>query len=80
MFILVQRTDTLPEIRTMVNTDHIVAILPVAGGAKTKFYLTTGESWEIGLNFSQALALMRERVKVEAPGAAPATPPEGGRA
>jgi len=59
MFILVQRTDTLPEMRSLVNTDQIVAVLPVAGGVKTKLYLTTGESWEVALPFTRAIHLLQ---------------------
>jgi hypothetical protein len=59
MFLLVQRTDTMPEVRVLINTDHIVAILPVFGGTKSKFHLDSGEAWEIGLPFSQAQALFR---------------------
>jgi hypothetical protein len=60
MFLLVQRTDTMPEVRALINTDHIVAVLPVFGGTKTKFHLDNGETWEIGLPFSQAQNLFRE--------------------
>ena len=67
MFIVVQRTDTIPEIRAVLNINQIVAVLPVYGGAKTKFYLANNETWEIGLNFSQALALLRETAKSETP-------------
>ena len=34
MFLVVQRTDTLPEMRALVNTDHVVAVMPVAGGVQ----------------------------------------------
>ena len=59
MFLLVQRTDTMPEVRVLINTDQVIAVLPVFGGTKTKFLLTTGESWEIGLPFTQAQTLFR---------------------
>jgi hypothetical protein len=59
MFLLVQRTDTMPEVRVLINTDHIIAVLPVFGGTKTKFHLANGEAWEIGLPFTQAQALFR---------------------
>jgi hypothetical protein len=49
MFMLVQRTDTLPELRALVNTDHVVAVMPVAGGVRTKPYLSNGDTWEIAL-------------------------------
>lgn len=63
MFILVQRTDTLPEMRVMVNSDHVVAALPVAGGVRTKLYLAIGESWEISLPFNRAVSLLREEAE-----------------
>ena len=47
MFILCQRTDTLPEMRALVNSDHVVAALPSGGGVRTKLLLDSGESWEI---------------------------------
>ncbi len=59
MFLLVQRTDTLPEMRVLVNTDQLVAALPVAGGVKTRLYLATGETWEVALPFTRAIALLR---------------------
>lgn len=63
MFLLVQRTDTLPEMRALVNTAHIVAALPVGGGTRTKLYLAIGEAWEISLPFSRAVSLLREEVE-----------------
>ncbi len=60
MFLLCQRTDTMPEMRVLLNTDHIVAVMPVFGGSKTKFYLDNGEAWEIGMPFSQAQTVFRE--------------------
>ena len=65
MFILVQRTDTLPEMRAMVNTDHIVAVMPVSGGVKTKLYLSNGDTWDIGLGFTRAVALFRGEAEGE---------------
>ena len=59
MFALVQRTDTLPEMRVVVNTEHVVAAVPVGGGVRTKLYLTIGEAWEIGLPFTQAVSMLR---------------------
>src|SRR5947209_4977553 len=64
MFFLCQRTDTMPEQRALVNSDHVVAVLPVAGGSKTKVYLDTGESWEISLAFPQTVALFRNEAEV----------------
>jgi hypothetical protein len=60
MFVLVQRTDTLPETRVLINTSHVVAALPVAGGVRTKLYLAVGESWEISLPFTRVVSLLRE--------------------
>jgi hypothetical protein len=54
MFLVVQRTDTLPEMRALVNTDHVVAVMPVAGGVRTKLYLSNGDTWEISLPFTRA--------------------------
>ena len=59
MFLLVQRTDTMPEVRVLVNTDHVIAILPVFGGTKSKLSLSNGETWEIGLPVVQAQSLFR---------------------
>ena len=63
MFLLVQRTDTLPEMRALVNTAHIVAALPVGSGARTKLYLAVGESWEVSLPFNRAVSLLREEAE-----------------
>ena len=63
MFILVQRTDTLPEMRALVNTDHVVAVMPVAGGVRTKLYLSNGDTWEITLPFTRASTVFREEVE-----------------
>jgi hypothetical protein len=60
MFVLVERTDPLPETRAMVNTDHIVAALPVAGGVRTRLYLSIGEAWEISLPFARAVSLLAD--------------------
>jgi hypothetical protein len=60
MFLLVQRTDTMPELRAMVNTDHVVAVTPTSGGAKCRLYLANGETWEVSLPFTQALNVFRE--------------------
>jgi hypothetical protein len=59
MFLVVQRTDTIPEMRSLVNTDHVVAVMPVGAGAKTKLYLSNGDSWDVGLPFTRAVALFR---------------------
>jgi hypothetical protein len=64
MFFLVQRTDTMPEQRALVNSDHIVALLPIAGGSKSKVYLTTGDAWEIVLPFAHVVALFRNEAEV----------------
>ena len=63
MFLVVQRTDTLPELRALVNTDHVVAVMPVAGGIRTKLYLSNGDTWEIALPFTRASAVFREEIE-----------------
>jgi hypothetical protein len=75
MFFLVQRTDTMPEQRALVNSDHVVALLPIAGGSKSKVYLTTGDSWEIVLPFAHVVALFRNEMEVT--NAIPADRPKG---
>jgi hypothetical protein len=62
-----QRTDTLPEMRALVNTDHVVAVLPISGGIKSKIYLVTGEAWEISLPFSRASGVLRGETEMIAP-------------
>jgi hypothetical protein len=57
MFLVVQRTDTLPEMRAIVNTDHVVAVMPVSGGMKTKLYLANGDTWEIAMAFTRAIGV-----------------------
>jgi len=63
MFLAVQRTDTLPEMRALVNTDHVIAVMPVAGGAKTKLYLSNGDTWDIALPFPRASTVFREEIE-----------------
>jgi hypothetical protein len=63
MFLVVQRTDTLPEMRALVNTDHVVAVMPVAGGVRTKLYLSNGDTWEVALPFTRASAVFREELE-----------------
>lgn len=63
MFVLVQRTDTLPEMRAVVNTDHIVAALPVGGGVRTRLHLAIGETWEISLPFNRVVSLLHEEAE-----------------
>lgn len=61
MFLLYVRKDMIPELRVLVNTDHIVAAMPAgAGGDKTKLYLSTGENWEVALPFTRAIAILRD--------------------
>jgi len=67
MFLLVQRTDTLPELRALVNTDQVVAVLPVTGGVKTRLYLATGETWEIAMPFTRAISMFRAEPDVVPP-------------
>lgn len=62
MFLVVQRTDTLPEMRALVNTDHIVAVMPVGGGTKTKLYLSNGDSWDVALPFNRAVTVFGEEI------------------
>ena len=66
MFLVVQRTDTLPEMRALVNTDHVVAVMPVAGGVRTKLYLSNGDTWEVALPFTRASVVFREDVEPSA--------------
>ena len=67
MFLVLQRTDTLPEIRALVNTDHIVSIAPVAGGVKSRLTLSNGEAWEIALPFTRAITLLKAEVEIVEP-------------
>jgi len=67
MFLLCQRTDTLPEIRALVNTDHLIAISPVSGGVKSKLVLVNGESWEVNLPFTRAIAMLHAAVEIVEP-------------
>jgi hypothetical protein len=63
MFLLYVRKDMIPELRVLVNTDHIVAAMPSgAGGDKTKLFLSTGDSWEVGVPFTRAIAVLRDGV------------------
>lgn len=63
MFLLYVRKDMIPELRVLVNTDHIVGAMPSgSGGDKTKFYMSTGESWEVALPFTRAIAILRDGV------------------
>lgn len=63
MFLVVQRTDTLPEMRALVSTDHAVAVMPVAGGVRTRLYLSNGDASEDSLPFSRAGTVFREEVE-----------------
>jgi hypothetical protein len=61
MFLLYLRKDMIPELRVLVNTDHIVAATPSgSGGDRTKIFLSTGENWEIALPFTRAIAVLRD--------------------
>jgi hypothetical protein len=66
MFLLVERTDTVPEMRALVNSDHIAAVLPVSGGVRTRLCLATGETWEVELPFTQAVTLLRGKTDIGA--------------
>ena len=61
MFLVVQRTDTVPEMRALVNP--VVAVMPVASGVRTKLCLSNGDIWEISLPFTGASAALREEVE-----------------
>jgi hypothetical protein len=63
MFLVVQRTDTLPEMRALVNTDHVVAVMPVAGGVRTKLYLSNGDTWEVAWPFTRSSAVFRGEIE-----------------
>lgn len=67
MFVVVQRTDTLPEMRALVNTDHVVAVNPVGGGVKSRVTLTNGEVWEVSLPFTRAITLLRAELEIVEP-------------
>ena len=67
MFVVVQRTDTLPEMRALVNTDQIVAVNPVGGGIKSRFTLSNGEVWEVALPFTRAITLLRAELEIVEP-------------
>ncbi len=66
MFILCQRSDTMPEMRVLVNTDHLVAVVPSNGGVRTKLLLDNGESWEINLPFTRAVNLFGQEAEITA--------------
>ena len=71
MFLLCQRTDTLPEMRVLVNTDHIVAVSPVSGGIKSRLSLANGEVWEVNLSFTRAISLLHAEAEIVEPVAPP---------
>ncbi|HTV88403.1 MAG TPA: hypothetical protein VME41_05250 [Stellaceae bacterium] len=61
MFLLYVRKDMIPELRVLVNTDHIVGAMPSGtGGDRTKLFMSTGESWEVAQPFSRAIAVLRD--------------------
>jgi hypothetical protein len=67
MFVVVQRTDTLPEMRALINSDHIVAVSPVGGGFKSRLTLTNGEVWEVALPFTRAITLLHAELEIVEP-------------
>lgn len=67
MFVVLQRTDTLPEIRALVNTDHIISMAPVSGGVKSRLTLSNGEVWEIALPFTRAISLLDAQMEIVEP-------------
>ena len=67
MFVVVQRTDTLPEIRALVNSDHVISIAPVGGGTRSRWSLSNGETWEVAMPFTRALSLLRAELEMVEP-------------
>ena len=67
MFVVVQRTDTLPEMRALVNTDHLVAVNPVSGSVKSRLTLSNGETWEVALPFTRAITLLHAELEIVEP-------------
>jgi hypothetical protein len=67
MFVVVQRTDTLPEMRALINSDHIVAVNPVGGGVKSRLTLSNGEVWEVSLPFTRAITLLHAELEIVEP-------------
>ena len=67
MFLLCHRTDTLPEIRALVNTDHIIAVSPVSGGVKSRLSMSNGEAWEVSLSFTRAMSLLHAEAEIVEP-------------
>ncbi len=67
MFVVVQRTDTLPELRALVNTDHIISVAPVGGGTRSRWSLSNGETWEVGMPFTRALSLLQAEPEMVEP-------------
>jgi hypothetical protein len=67
MFMLCQRTDTLPEMRVLVNSDHIVAVVPISGGVKSRLILSNGETWEVALSFTRAISLLHAELEIVEP-------------
>ena len=63
MFLVLQRTDTPPEMRALVNTDHVVAVMAAAGGVRTKLYPSNGGTREVSLPLSRASTVFREEVE-----------------
>ena len=61
MFLVVQRTATLPEMRALVNTDHVVPVMPVPDGVKLR--LSTDDTWGIVLPFPRASAVFRQDIE-----------------
>ncbi len=67
MFIVCQRTDTLPETRALVNSEHIVPVNPVGGGLKSRLTLSNGEAWEVALPFTRAISLLHAELEIVEP-------------
>ena len=66
MVVLCQRTDIMPEMRALVNTDHVIAIT-VSGGVKSRLTLVNGEAWEVNLSFTRAISLLRHEPDIVEP-------------
>lgn len=78
MFLLCRRTDVIPETRVLINPQHIVAVLPISGAAKSRVYMDNGEAWEVEVPFRDAIAFFRDNEQVATIGFTeqrPARPP-----
>jgi hypothetical protein len=67
MFLLCQRTDTMPAMRALVNTDHIITVTAASGGLKSRFTLSNGEAWEVALPFTRLIGLLHADLEIVEP-------------